>query len=110
MRLPLTATLGKRSLSEVSKGRYPLDRALGGTLCVWPCLEGRFDSSGVLHPQLERPVTRLTLETCYGKVSVEVKEDDLNIEDLWRTVIEPLLLGAGYAESTIKSLFDESAP
>ena len=50
--------------------------------------------------------TCATLETKYGKVSVAVNKTDMNIIDLFKQVIEPLLLAAGYSQETISSYFD----
>lgn len=49
-------------------------------------------------------MTKLTLETCYGRYEVEVAEDDHNIGDLWDAVIKPCLLAAGYGEATVNDL------
>lgn len=53
-------------------------------------------------------MTKIELTTRYGKASIEVEEDDLNIDHLFEHLIEPLLLASGYHPNTIEGLFDNA--
>lgn len=55
-------------------------------------------------------MTKISLETEYGIVSIELPKGDLNIQDLWEQAIEPMLLGAGYHQDTINSLCCNRGP
>lgn len=46
-------------------------------------------------------MTKLTLENQYGKYIIEIKEDDLNIDDIMDNLIIPGLLACGYSRNTI---------
>lgn len=45
--------------------------------------------------------TSITLKNCYGEYSISVPETDLTIVELFEGLINPILLAAGYAQSTI---------
>ena len=47
-------------------------------------------------------MTRITLETRYSKVVVEVPEDDLDISRLIDDLVAPALLAVGFAEGTVR--------
>lgn len=50
----------------------------------------------------ERPqITRVTIESIYGKVMIEVPEVDLVFSDFFEYLIEPAMLAHGYAAQTI---------
>lgn len=49
--------------------------------------------------------TKITLENCYGKYSVEVEEDDLRLDEVINQLIEPVLLGATYSRKNIDEMF-----
>lgn len=49
--------------------------------------------------------TKATLETEYGTVSVEFNEGDLTVDKLFESVIEPLLLAAGYQMPSIERYY-----
>lgn len=49
-------------------------------------------------------MTKATLETHDQTVSIAIQKDDLNIDDLWDLLLEPLLLGAGYHSETVQKL------
>lgn len=46
-------------------------------------------------------MTRITLETRYGRYVVEVPDDDLDISRVLDALIKPVLLAAGFVESTV---------
>jgi hypothetical protein len=48
--------------------------------------------------------TRLTLENRYGTHSSLVYDQDMNIYDIWESLIRPVLLSAGYHPNTVDSL------
>lgn len=62
-----------------------------------------------------RGYMRITLETTdptnlyQTKVCVEVPNDGLVIEDVYKNLIKPVLLGYGYAEGSIEQLFERDA-
>ena len=47
-------------------------------------------------------MTKITLEDQYGKYTVEVKQDDMPLDDLIEHLVRPLLIVTGYNEETIK--------
>lgn len=49
---------------------------------------------------MPEPLTRMTLETAHTKAVVEVKRD-LDIYEMVDDVIRPILLAAGYMESSV---------
>ena len=49
------------------------------------------------------PNTKMIYECWHGKYSVEVPGQEMTLEDLMTTVVEPLLLAAGYHQKTIDS-------
>lgn len=49
--------------------------------------------------------TKLSLESEYGTVSIEVPGDDLDIEEMREKLLIPLLLGAGYQSNSVNDLF-----
>jgi hypothetical protein len=51
--------------------------------------------------------TKITLETKYGKVTIEVPNEDLSLPSLIDLVIKPMLRAAGFAEKTIEETFSE---
>lgn len=53
--------------------------------------------------------TKLTLETKYGRVTVESVRDDMNLVDFIEFIVEPLLLGAGYHPDSVKEVLHDEA-
>jgi hypothetical protein len=51
-------------------------------------------------------MTRITLETSYGRFTVEVPDDGLDMGRMLRDLVKPVLLAAGYAEATVKEYVD----
>lgn len=51
--------------------------------------------------------TKVTLQTQYGTVSVEIPRGDLTIPELWEEVLRPLLLGSGYSADIVDELMGE---
>jgi hypothetical protein len=52
-------------------------------------------------------MTKITMETCYGVVTVEVPEDNLNISQVRDDLLKPLLLATGYHPDNVDELFRE---
>jgi len=48
--------------------------------------------------------TIMTLESEYGKISIEVPHRNMDIDTMWDELIRPLLLAAGYHPDTIDRL------
>lgn len=46
--------------------------------------------------------TKLTLENEYGIYAVEVNKSNMEISDVFETLIAPILLAAGYSTDNIK--------
>ena len=45
--------------------------------------------------------TTITMKTEYGTSEIHVNKDDMNIDDVFEELIEPLLLAVGYSKQTI---------
>jgi len=52
-------------------------------------------------------MTKITLENCYGKFSVESNLDDMDINNIMESLVQPLLLAAGYSIDTTKSIGEQ---
>lgn len=52
-------------------------------------------------------MTKITLETQYGTVTVETPRDDLDISEMLTLLVKPVLLAAGYAEATVEQALGE---
>ena len=50
-------------------------------------------------------MTRITLENEHGKYIVEIKKESITLESVMDDLIQPVLLAAGYHESTIENYF-----
>ena len=48
--------------------------------------------------------TKITIESLYNTVSVEVPQVDLDINEIWEDVLRPALLAHGFVEYTVDSL------
>lgn len=55
---------------------------------------------------MEITTTKLTLENNYSKCIIEANRTDMPLGDLMEDVIIPLLLAAGYGQSTIDDYID----
>ena len=51
-------------------------------------------------------MTKITIETCYGTVSVSSDKDDLNIDELI-DLIRRAIIGAGYSPEVVREYFQE---
>ena len=54
--------------------------------------------------------TKITIETCYNKCTVEVPDDDLTFAGMVEMLIVPAALGVGYMPGTIEELIDIELP
>ena len=50
-------------------------------------------------------MTKISLETQYGKATIEVPGDDLPIESIFSSLVEPVLIASGYGEKMIDEYF-----
>ena len=50
--------------------------------------------------------TKITIETCYNKCTVEVPEDDMCFGDIIDNLFVPAALGVGYMPGTIKDFIE----
>ena len=54
----------------------------------------------------KRPqLTRITIESIYSTVTVEVPEADLTFNEFFEDVLEPALMAHGYSRETIESFW-----
>lgn len=56
---------------------------------------------------MEGTGTKLTIENCYGKYTVESSGDDLNIQEHFDNLIIPCLLAAGFNREVIATYLEE---
>jgi hypothetical protein len=50
--------------------------------------------------------SRITLENEYGTYSISTHSSDMDIVEIFNTLIIPLLKAAGYAEKTVEDYLD----
>jgi len=56
----------------------------------------------------ESAVTKITLDTGYSKVSIEI-DGVLDIDNMFKLIIEPALLASGFSQTVIDRYLDGEA-
>lgn len=52
-------------------------------------------------------MTKITVENCYGKYSVESDKDDMNMQEMLELLVRPALRCVGYSDKTIDEYLNE---
>ena len=52
-------------------------------------------------------MTSITLENCYGKYTVEIDRDDMDMEETVCLLVRPVILAAGYTEANVNDWIEE---
>ena len=51
--------------------------------------------------------TKITLKNEYGVYSIEVKKEDMNIDEMFSDLIVPVLVASGYSQETVDRYLGE---
>ena len=53
-------------------------------------------------------MTKISLETEYGIASIEVRENCISIDQMFNSLIEPVLVASGYSQKQVDDYFERS--